>query len=147
MLIFVHNKSFRPRELEEAFFIKPGEWSTIGIKRTFVKNEPEPYTDCKDLTSYSSELYDLIITSNKKYRQKDCFDLCIQQLVINQCGRYFLQYVNLNSNQTKPCLTQNETNCADNARIQVDTVKCASEYCPLSEYCTDSQNVNRFNMI
>ena len=133
VVVFVHNKSLSTKELEEGIYIKPGELSFIGIKRTFIKNTPSPYTQCQDLTSYSSELYDYIKKSNQIYRQRDCFDLCTQKLIISTCGCIVSDYENsdLNSNQIRPCLDLNDSNCADNAYFQVDFVKCASDYCPL----------------
>ena len=136
IVVFVHNNSLKPRELEEGVYIKPGEKSFIGVKRTFVENAPLPYTQCQDLTSYSSVLYDFIINSNRNYRQKDCFDLCKQQRILVKCECYYLQFDNpfLSSNllnQTRPCFTPSDIICVENAFYQVDVVKCASEYCPL----------------
>ena len=123
--------------------IKPGELSYIGVKRTFVKNVPSPYTQCQDLTSYSSELYDFIIKSNKTYRQKDCFDFCIQQLIISKCGCYSTRYPNpsLPSNKTRACLNFTDYICFKQAYFQVDVAKCASDSCPLE---CDSE---RYNLI
>ena len=43
MVVFVHNSSLRPRELDDGIFIRAGEQSYIGVKRTFIKNIPWPY--------------------------------------------------------------------------------------------------------
>ena len=129
MAVFVHNSSLRPRE-EDSVYIKPGELSFIGIKRRFVQNEPSPYTQCQDLTSYSSEYYDFIKKMNRTYRQKDCFDLCTQQLIIQECGCYYLKLDN-NQNKSKPCVEIYDFFCATYANHLIDAVKCASESCPL----------------
>jgi hypothetical protein len=133
MKVFVHNSSVEPRWYSEGVYVKPGEISMIGVKRTFINNYPSPYTECTDLTTYSSVLYDFIIKSNRTYRQKDCFDLCIQQLTISTCGCYSTKYENSYSetNFTRPCLSKLDWKCYLNASYQVDVVKCATEYCPL----------------
>ena len=58
-VVFVHNKSFEPT-YEDALFVKQGNYNALKVKRTFKHKEPSPYSDCIDLTSYSSKLYDLI---------------------------------------------------------------------------------------
>ena len=133
MIVFIHNSSFHPRDDMDGVFAKPGEESYIGIKRTFIKNEPKPYTQCQDLTSYSSDLFDFIIKSNRTYRQKDCFDLCTQKLIISQCGCYSMRYPNprLKLNEIRTCMTLSDWSCVLNSTYKVDLVKCASESCPL----------------
>ena len=130
MKVYIHNRTLLPRWYEEGVYAKPGEITMIGVKRTFVTNFPSPYTQCNDLTSYSSFLYDFIIKSNKTYRQKDCIDLCIQQRIINICGCFFTLFDNLKSS-TRPCLNITDFACFSREYYNVDTVKCASEYCPL----------------
>ena len=129
-MVFVHNSSLQPR-YEDGIYLKPGEKSFIGIKRRFIQNAPSPYTECQDLTLYSSDLYNYIIKLNKTYRQKDCFDLCTQKFIIRKCGCYFTGFNNPNSNEIKPCSNLTEYNCTLKALNYVDIVECASEYCPL----------------
>ena len=59
MIVFIHNSSFRPTS-SDGVFLKAGVSNYISVKRTFLRNPPKPYTDCTDLTSYSSELFDFI---------------------------------------------------------------------------------------
>ena len=74
-----------------------------------------------------------MVHSNKTYRLKDCFDLCTQELIISKCGCYSTVFdnPNANANQTRPCLNLNDNVCVFNTYLQVDTIQCASEYCPL----------------
>ena len=132
MVVVVHNSSLRPREVD-GVYVKPGESSYIGVKRTFVNNVPSPYTDCHDLTTYSSELYDFIVSSNRTYRQKNCFELCTQQLIMEECGCYYTGYdiAYFDSNLIRPCLTLTDSTCFNNAFYEIDVIKCASESCPL----------------
>ena len=68
MIVFVHNNSFRPVSAD-GIYIKPGEMSLISVKREMTQKYPFPYSECIDLASYSSELFDFMIRSNKTYRQ------------------------------------------------------------------------------
>ena len=129
MIVFVHNSSFRPVSAD-AIFVKPGEQSLISIKRTLTQKYPHPYSECFDLTTYSSELYDFILKQNQSYRQRDCFKLCIQKEVIKNCGCYYLNDLNLDEN-TRPCLSNNESLCAQKYSIEFNIKKCQEDYCPL----------------
>ena len=134
MKVFVHNGSVNPRWYAEGVFVRPGQITMIGVKRTFMKNEPLPYTQCTDLASYSSLLYDFIIAkkSNRStYRQKDCFDLCIQLETIKACRCFTTNFDNPLSNVTKACLSLDEFYCFQEIYFNIDLAKCASNYCPL----------------
>ena len=66
------------------------------------------------------------------YRQKDCFDLCLQKIVIQRCNCYDLQFPKL-FNST-PCLSKSEMNCSDHLSSEFlfyDLNKVCSSYCPL----------------
>ena len=60
MVVFVHNSSFRPSSASEGIFVRPGENTFVGVRRTFRRNAPAPYTDCSDLVDYTSKLFDFI---------------------------------------------------------------------------------------
>ena len=70
IVVFVHNSSFKP---DKRVFVEPGIITDIQVERTLTQKQPLPYSDCIDLTSYSSELYDYIINTGQTYRQQDCF--------------------------------------------------------------------------
>lgn len=109
MKVFVHNNSLQPRFFGEGVYVSAGQVSYIGVRRTFVQNEPEPYSQCIDLTSYSSELFDFITkTSNRVYRQKDCIDLCIQKYIIENCFCYYVLYDNPFGNTTEYCSSNSD---------------------------------------
>ena len=86
------------------------------VKRSIINKAPLPYSECIDLKSFDSILYQSIIKAKKAYRQSDCFDLCFQKNVIENCGCYYLQYPKLMD--PKPCLTTDELLCASNQRIR-----------------------------
>jgi len=132
IVVFVHNSSLKPTSTN-LVFLEPGMSSFIQVKRTYVNNYPAPYTSCIDLSSYSSPLHDYITKSlNRTYRQRDCFELCIQQLIINSCNCSYSGFNNPNINSTvEPCLALNDFNCYTNMFYQFDPLACASSSCPL----------------
>ena len=65
----------------------------VAITRTFVNNEPFPYSDCIDLNGFNSVLYDYF--KGKTYSQVDCFELCLQKRIIENCKCYDLRYPRL----------------------------------------------------
>ena len=128
LVVFIHNNTHKPRSTD-ASFIETGKASFISVKKVFTKKYPNPYSDCIDLITYKSTLYDLIMSSNGKYRQLDCIDLCKQQFIINKCGCYSLEYPNFN-NHTKPCLNYTNTVC----KYEMNDFKinaCFQDSCPL----------------
>ena len=131
LIVFVHNNSFSPNGMEKSQrFVKPGEKTFIAVKRTFTHKKPSPYSQCIDLSGFSSDLYDLI-TSNRTYRQLDCFKLCRQKLYIQKCGcNIFNDYLNVDSN-VKYCSNLSELACTDNLYFIHDREECEKVSCPL----------------
>ena len=130
MVAFIHNSSFKPTS-SDGVFLKAGVSNYISVKRTFLSNPPKPYTDCVDLASYSSDLYDFILGSNQTYRQKDCFDLCKQTSIIDACGCYFTGFANPRSRAIRACSSIDDLDCITNKLNYFDSISCASLFCPL----------------
>jgi hypothetical protein len=128
LVVFVHNSSFKPSSKE--VFVKPGELTHIQVERTFLEKPHMPYSDCIELNSYSSELYDYIINLGQKYRQQDCFELCLQKFFLKNCNCYFPGYQNL-STQLKPCLNLTEFLCGAEQYYNFNLEECKTNYCPL----------------
>lgn len=132
--IFVHNSSFSPLS-SEAIDVKPGTLTNIGIKRSFTYKYPYPYSECIDLSSFDSILYRYFIKNNKTYRQSDCFDLCFQKIIIDNCGCYYLNFPQLFG--ASACLSLNELLCAADQYIKFidqSIKKQCSILCPLGEF-------------
>ena len=75
--------------------------------------------------------YDFIVKSNRIYRQKDCLDLCLQRLIINECKCYYPKYSNLY--KSKPCNNVTQLICIIEQILVFDINKindCTLE-CPL----------------
>jgi hypothetical protein len=128
MVVFVHNNSFEPST--DQIYIEPGKFSTIQVERTYIQKYPYPYSDCIDFNLYSSELYDYIKNMGKSYRQQECFQLCIQKKMINECECYATYFANL-STTVEPCLTQTQMDCLDEQYIDFDFSDCKTKFCPL----------------
>ena len=122
--------------------MRPSESSYVSIKRTFVNNVGSPYTECQDLTSYSSLLYNYIVNSSfySTYRQQDCFNLCIQQMIITSCkcsysGFDVPPFFSLNSTtMPRPCLTLKDYDCYTKKFSLFNPVECETQSCPLECY-------------
>lgn len=133
-VVFIHNATLRPLK-SEGVFVERGKETFISVKRTFINNYYYPYTQCQDLTSYSSFLYNFIINSQryKLYRQQDCINLCLQVSIINQCNCSHPEYDNpYGSNSSiRQCINLNDFYCFDTVINGFDTTECAANSCPL----------------
>jgi len=130
MIVFVHNSSYLKPSPSDGVYVDLGKVTSIAVRRKFTEKFPSPYSECLDLTSYSSRLYDYLVkTLNQTYRQQDCFELCIQEQIIEQCGCYSLEYPKL-SNQVRPCLNLSSYYCIDTQANAFDAVKCQTRECP-----------------
>jgi hypothetical protein len=129
MIVFIHNSTFRPSTTKA--YIEPGKMSNIEIARTFIQKSPYPFSDCIDLDSYSSDLYDYMKnTGHYSYRQEDCFELCLQKNVIDECQCYSLFLENLSS-PVGPCLPQEKISCSLRQYLSYDLSECKTKSCPL----------------
>jgi acid-sensing ion channel 5 len=107
--LFIHNNTHKPI-FSNGIEILTGNSVNIGIKKTLTHKYPDPYSDCKDLSSVNSYFYDILTQSNKSYRQSDCFELLLQRNVIKNCSCYDLQFPQLYN--ATPCLNLTQIGCA-----------------------------------
>lgn len=92
--VLVHNKTEKPSYLI-GVNANVGEHTTITVSRTFSTRLEKPYSDCiKDISSYSdSSLFvKTILDSNYTYKQTECFNVCLQKYVVNDCSCYATDY-------------------------------------------------------
>ena len=127
LTVFIHNQSFLPLTAS-AIGVKTGEETNIALGRSFTYNSPQPYTECDDMSSFQSELYNLLKQTNYSYRQHDCFNLCLQRNIINACDCYWTRYIRMYGAQ--PCLNFTQLECILNVQNYFDQEKCISD-CPL----------------
>ena len=89
---FVNNASeiFRPIRfhLQDNTNLLVNGINSIKIEREFVQKLPEPHNHClKQETPYhASKFYDYFNHIEKNYRQKDCLDLCILEIMKPKCN-------------------------------------------------------------
>ena len=90
--VFIQNQStiFRtdnPFNINSGILI-PAGLTYIKIERNFIEKLPNPYNDCvkQETKEYVSHLFQYFIKNNKTYSQKDCFDLCIEEIMMNKCN-------------------------------------------------------------
>ena len=113
--------------------MRVGQETTITIKKTFTQSTPYPYSSCIDLTTFKSELYTATITekSSKEYRQSDCFNLCLQRMIIEKCVCFHPRFNKLSS--TSPCHSLADLECIGQQENEFKDEKldeCLKE-CPL----------------
>ena len=74
-----------------------------------------------------------ILSSNQIYRQKNCLDLCLQRLIIEECDCYYPRYERLG--EARPCLNSTNLECIKREYINFAKVpeirKKCNEDCPL----------------
>jgi hypothetical protein len=106
----------------------------------------------QDLSSFKSEIYDYIKSSNKgEYRQKKCFNLCLQKLIIDNCrcfSTFYSIFDYVFTKQIKPCSDSNQNKCLNNVGLNfLNNIEetCASE-CPLEcEYITYETSMSQLD--
>ena len=131
-VIFIHESSFEPI-IADGFILNPYYTETnIAMTKSITVHYESPYSECRDLTSFSSDLHDFIVYSlNKTYRQYDCFNLCRQKLYIKNCGCYYPKYPRLYNSTS--CLNQSQWECISDPKNDLDSSnqKECTLLCPL----------------
>jgi hypothetical protein len=99
--MFIHNGTeFSLNDIE--IYLETGKQVKIDLSKTLTYRQPSPYSDCQDLSSFKSEIYDYIKSSNNgEYSQKKCFFLCLQKFIIDNCQCFSTSYSIL-PNKTLP---------------------------------------------
>jgi hypothetical protein len=130
--IYIHNQSVSPIS-SESINVRVGQETTVTIKKTFSHRTPYPYSSCIDLTTFKSELYTATINekSSKEYRQIDCFNLCLQRMIIKNCNCFHPRFNRLSS--SNPCHSLADLECIGQQENEFKDEKlneCLKE-CPL----------------
>lgn len=137
--VIIHNSTINPRYngriSAEGVDISPGFFTKLSVSRTFSAKLGEPYNKClKDISSirsYNSKFFNYIKEkTNYSYTQKDCFNLCIEDQI--------LDYLNFSKDenwvekyQSLPNITQAEVMKIFYKLIKSDLTKVCSYECPL----------------
>jgi hypothetical protein len=66
----------------------PSGITFISFERDLVDRLPKPFNDCieQDTQDYVSNLFQYFKQINKTYLQKDCFDLCVEEIIMKKCN-------------------------------------------------------------
>ena len=131
LILFIHNQSANP-SASMGVNIDPSKQTDISIQRTFIQKEPDPYSDCISLENYDSYYYKFLIGLNRTYRQQDCFDLCLQKMIIDSCGCYDLNFPMVYNSTS--CLSLEQFDCTRFAYVKFKSSKINEEclaLCPL----------------
>ena len=70
---------------------------TVGVEISYINKLPKPYSSCdfdlndrefisKSLLLNSSEFLQMTNQNNKTYRQKNCFQNCFKNILLQSCG-------------------------------------------------------------
>ena len=126
--VFIHNSSFLSSTAEE-IFLEPGKNTDISLKKILQHKEPAPYSECHELTNFKSDIYDFM--KGFEYRQKDCVQLCIQDIINKNCNCFFTKLPVFN-NSYLPCFNSFQISCSlkyfYNSSHEIDRI-CSSK-CP-----------------
>lgn len=146
LIVFVHNKTSRPVP-SEGIKLLSGVLTNIVVEKSYAQKSPYPFSDCVDLDTFEFDrtYYNTILSANLGYKQKDCFDLCLQDITIAACGCYDLKYAAMR--QAAPCLDETQVKCVETQYFNFIgsdiNGKCAN-YCPLE--CVSESFAYKFSM-
>lgn len=99
----------------EGIAASPGSSTNIAISRRIINKLPKPHSHCADTRDSSliySELYEIFIQNNFPYRQKDCFDLCIEKEIIKKCNCAFPEFSYPIKRTNRLCVNSSDSNCS-----------------------------------
>ncbi len=146
--VFIQNQSniFRRDQtyLIESGFQIPAGFNYFSIEREFVEKLAMPYNDCIKQNEINinefkltDPLYQYFIQNNKSYLQKDCLDLCIEQVIIKKC--------NCHSQLLGSLQDCDQTDCVDNLIFNYTSQKLHIPNNCL-EKCKPECDLNRFKI-
>ena len=111
-----------------------GKYTSISVRKVLTYKTAWPYSDCQETTSgLKSEFYEYLKQTGSEYRQKDCIEVCLQNIIIDDCKCFHTRYPIL-VNNIMPCFNQTQVTCLDKhlTRTKNEEIenKCLVE-CPL----------------
>jgi hypothetical protein len=135
LYIFIGNNSIKLLD-NEAIQIPSNMHTDIGVERLFIRKMPTPFSACIDNFNSSayqtSKIYKEMSKSKFKYRQIDCFQLSIQDYIINKCKCSIQKYDNLyNEVQCNETMAEDCGLPTEQEYFKLNKKKDYSEMCPL----------------
>jgi hypothetical protein len=136
VVVFLGNDSMSLSS-HEPIDVPVGKETNIIVNRIFTQQMKKPYSNCdlEDATasSFSSVLYKEVFKAYKSYSQRDCYDLCYQLAVIENCSCYDQNFDSVGDN-VAPCLSFAQIDCVYQVYYEFPKTKISDRcdpYCPL----------------
>ena len=133
--IFIHNDSLTPSPFE-GIDLDVGHITNIAVQKSYISKLPKPYSDCTenldDINSFDSDLFRFIIQLNNTYRRSDCYNLCYQNKLYQECSCQDSSFSKFIPN-SGICSTQTESNCLYKVFSDFSEKgfnELCSDYCP-----------------
>jgi hypothetical protein len=128
--LFIHNGSFVSTGAEE-IFIKTGEQTNIKLNKILTRKATYPHSTCQDVTKFQSNTFNLIKSFQNEYHQRDCIDICLQNLIIIECNCLLAFLPEIGN--CLPCVNSSQKACLNRVyenKTRLIQEKCENE-CPL----------------
>jgi hypothetical protein len=147
--LFIQNQSSRINT-NLGMNVATGFSTDIVLSKTVHKRLPYPYSKCQNnFNSFDSELYRVIIESGHLYTQPECFNLCIQQQIIQKCKCYDTNIPPLYD--VRPCSTFRDLGCLNFMLVFLNFInelkKTCEAKCPLeceTVFYTTTQSISKY---
>jgi hypothetical protein len=83
--VFIHNQSLRANSDLGSYFPN-GFSSNLALGKIINRRLPYPYSECRKELEVDDEFFEIFKKSSRLYNQAECFDLCIQKEIIEECN-------------------------------------------------------------
>jgi hypothetical protein len=140
IVLTVNNMTAEPMYQGEILKAETGVETDFIVNRNFISKLPDPYGNCISGNGSHSEYFDYIVNNlAKNYSQTLCFQICLQNQIIQncQCANSFLLFYKNNS--INYCLTLNEISCSANFIMNSSISTTCTNMCPSECYSVDHQ--------
>ena len=136
ILIFNSSMNYSIDRIFEGIDVSTGLETNIIVNRLLINKKEDPYSKCiGDITNNYSNIVKFILNNGYAYRQKDCFDICINDLLLEKLGCYIPEYpytkidLNFTALRIIPCLEKNSS--ISDIVMSENTLKVCESKCPL----------------
>ena len=128
--LFIHNKTF-DKMLSEEINLGIGKEINVAISRIYNYKIAWPFSECVNLDTFTSDFFNKFAKRNKTYRQYDCFKLCLQQMINDNCDCDYTKLTKVEN--LSPCSNLSQLFCIytqQDAFTGDKVVECKKQ-CPL----------------
>lgn len=107
----VFNQSESPVTFSSDILASPGYCTLIRVTKTVKISMPEPYSRCRDLNSFSSDLFNKMKAKNITYKQSVCIEMCFHNVIMANCSCATEWLANIGTNLSL-CRSSIQADCA-----------------------------------